>query len=1030
MKYLAKLRILFCALPAMLLLAGCPNTTSHSSSPNTDFTDTTITLSGTVTVLPDFIQQEGIRVTMYSRGESVSIGSAAVQNGAWSIETASFDTTTTVMFAVNYLDGSSWRSIETGVSRDAYKADISNITLDAIIPLTTDVWANGAITTGGDEQWYSFPVTGGTIYRLWWNEAGTINGDGSKTLDVKVTGVYYDGVSATPVLDEETAWGIVRTIVPTANGTAYLKVTGSSANGTGTYGIMFSSTTDIRPNPPFAPPASHIALIENEWKDDAITSGVREVWYSFPVTDGTPYYIWWNDSNQGEGKTVDVGVKGLYWDGSSVSSIEIFDKTDNGWITPRTYTPASNGTIYLSAAPYNTTVNGTFAIAFSTIYSRPLKPFNWSPPSTTFIPLTANTWANSTFTSGDTEQWYSFSVTGGTAYRIWWDESGSSGSNGKTGNVRVTGYYHDPSVAYQVFNDVDTGWITAAPSDTGYIPSGSGTIYLRVTPSSTGDYAIAFTTTANRPGIPWTPIPPSATPLTADTWANGTFTPGGDTEQWYSFAVTAGTTYRVWWNEVGSSYTGDGTKTADVRVDGWHYFADSGTANQILINVDIGWSNAQPIGGYAADVGGTLYLRVSSSGAGTYSIVFSAGENRPGVPWDAPVSAAALIADTWKDGAITAGGQEQWYSFPVTGGNTYRVWWNESGFNGNGDKTLDVKVSAWYSADAGIGNQIIADETGGWNTARPGNGTGYAADMNGTIYLKVTSYTGTATGTYGIVYSATSARPALIFVPPNPPIPLTNNVWADGTLTAATDAHWYSFPVIAGTTYRVWWNETGNSYAGDGTKTADIAVRGYGESDIIFGTSNTTIDTGWATPQTFTATLSGTAYLRVIPWDFEGDWIGTYGIVYSTGSTRPVVGGSGGDEWTVPAGLIGRWTSSQYDEEYTITSSTFSSGMPGYPGASYTGTIVNVRQDSTTEGYITIQYTYNAAYTASVGRFYVIRYQALNGPTVQLSGAYLGSDPDFDLSTGTGGKATQLDAESTLTAANGYFADYSTLSKQ
>ena len=255
----------------------------------------------------------------------------------------------------------------------------------------------------------------------------------------------------------------------------------------------------------------------------------------------------------------------------------------------------------------------------------------------------------------------------------------------------------------------------------------------------------------------------------------------------------------------------------------------------------------------------------------------------------------------------------------------------------------------------------------------------------------------------------------------------------NGSLPAASDVNWYSFPVTAGTTYRVWWNDRDQ---GDGTFTssnggADVYVSGYyftgGSASDLFNE-----DQGWnnARPGTgtgYTPNANGTIYLRVIPYNSGATFTGNYAIVFSTGSTRPVAGDGGG--WTVPAGLIATWTS-QYGEQYTITGTTFSSEIEGYPGYGYAGTIVNVRQDSSTEGYITIQYTYNANYTGSPGRYYVIRYRNLTGPTVQLSAAYLASDPDFNATTGTGGKATQAEAESAYTVGNGYFASYSTLSKQ
>jgi hypothetical protein len=116
---------------------------------------------------------------------------------------------------------------------------------------------------------------------------------------------------------------------------------------------------------------------------------------------------------------------------------------------------------------------------------------------------------------------------------------------------------------------------------------------------------------------------------------------------------------------------------------------------------------------------------------------------------------------------------------------------------------------------------------------------------------------------------------------------LSADQWADGNLPTNTSAGWYKFTVTSGITYRVWWNERGSN-GGDGTKTADVVVRAkYGNNTYIFGTatSNTTIDSGWSSAQSFTASQTGFVYLEVRPFNLSNT--GTYGIVFSTGTTRP-----------------------------------------------------------------------------------------------------------------------------------------------
>jgi len=113
-------------------------------------------------------------------------------------------------------------------------------------------------------------------------------------------------------------------------------------------------------------------------------------------------------------------------------------------------------------------------------------------------------------------------------------------------------------------------------------------------------------------------------------------------------------------------------------------------------------------------------------------------------------------------------------------------------------------------------------------------------------------------------------------------IPLIVNEWANGSIAQQNETVWYSFSVISGTTYYIWWNDLSQ---GDSSKTANVSVNAnYSSGSNIF--SN--IDSGWTSPQTFTANTSGTVKLRVTS---SNSTTGTFAIVYSTGSTRP--GGEG-----------------------------------------------------------------------------------------------------------------------------------------
>ena len=124
-----------------------------------------------------------------------------------------------------------------------------------------------------------------------------------------------------------------------------------------------------------------------------------------------------------------------------------------------------------------------------------------------------------------------------------------------------------------------------------------------------------------------------------------------------------------------------------------------------------------------------------------------------------------------------------------------------------------------------------------------------------------------------------------ITVSASPPS-LTADVWVNGNITDASGEDWYLFPVTIGTTYRVWWNDRKQ---GVNDKSGDIVVgaRYQNATTFIFGGTDTTVDSGWNTAQSFTANQTGTVFVRVIPYGRSNSDNGTYDIVYSTSSTRP-----------------------------------------------------------------------------------------------------------------------------------------------
>ena len=105
-------------------------------------------------------------------------------------------------------------------------------------------------------------------------------------------------------------------------------------------------------------------------------------------------------------------------------------------------------------------------------------------------------------------------------------------------------------------------------------------------------------------------------------WADGSFNGGG--EIWCGFNVSAGNVYYVWWND---SYSGDGTKTCDIKVS--VYWASGAPTN--TQGADSGYSQSARKA-FGPSSSGYMRIKIEpyhSSGSGTFGIVYSSTDTRP-----------------------------------------------------------------------------------------------------------------------------------------------------------------------------------------------------------------------------------------------------------------------------------------------------------------------------------------------------------------------------------------------------------------
>lgn len=223
-----------------------------------------------------------------------------------------------------------------------------------------------------------------------------------------------------------------------------------------------------------------------------------------------------------------------------------------------------------------------------------------------------------------------------------------------------------------------------------------------------------------------------------------------------------------------------------------------------------------------------------------------------------PSSSELLTAGVWKNGEITETIKTIWYRFPVNAGKSYRFWWNDV-IQGDGDKTLDIQVSAFYS------DQDFAFEKidSAWTTARS-----IAPKADDTIYIKVISKNEGDTGTFGVVFveGGSTQKPDTIVYPDSADMEtLTLNTWKQYEFTIDVQEIWYKVTNLSSLGYyHFWWNDSkeGN---GDVDVTVDVEVTAWtsGKSTIFPRT-----DSGWVKPKTiyeFDIFPSSAIWVRVTP---------------------------------------------------------------------------------------------------------------------------------------------------------------------
>jgi len=381
----------------------------------------------------------------------------------------------------------------------------------AITTLTTDVWADGILTTNG-EQWFKFNATAATQYiHLYFGTLNwltiivyTSNGDLVKTSDSP----YSSGSTDLTDSSKYTTRNV------TSGQDYYIKVTPAGPRY-GTYQITFNTSN----TPPTAPllhqnATSAIQLTLVTWADGNVATSTDEQWFKFTAT-ATTHYV-----HPKFGTIRGMSIRLYDKDGKTLGSqTDITTSSSSAkYVTQASLT--INEEYYIRVWPYSSSYNGTFQIMFSTL---PIIPVDVTTINN------ADTWTNGNIPTKGGEQWFKFTATANTQY------------------IHVD-YITLPNMYFQLYKADDGSKVgdykdflqADKKIDRPVNIGDSYYIKIYVGNFDSGTYKIAFNDSTTPPVI--TLPTDNVTQLTLNIWANTTL-PAESGAQWFKFTATAATQY-------------------------------------------------------------------------------------------------------------------------------------------------------------------------------------------------------------------------------------------------------------------------------------------------------------------------------------------------------------------------------------------------------------------------------------------------------------------------------------------------------
>lgn len=594
-----------------------------------------------------------------------------------------------------YVDPNEMKQTITVKATSAWDASVSGtatVTVDTTA-LTLNTWEYDSISSSSDIRWFKF--TASSSYHFI-----HVNFDTLSDCSVQLYNSNGSTVGSVAYLYSGNKYLYNSSL--TSGQTYYIKI--SSTYDTGAYSIAYN--TDNAPAVP-------TALTQAVWTNGSISTSAAgsAVLYTFDVTGGITYYVWWNDSIEGDSsKTLDVNVRAFYTDGT-----EVFANTDSGFTSAKQFAASRTGKVIVRVTPKINSSTGSFGVVYSTYNTKPDLP----------VYLTQGIWEYSSINSSIDEKWFTFTTSSSGYHYIHINFDTLSNCYAQLYNSSGS------TIVSQTYLSSGTKYFSSSS-----LPSGqSYTIKITSYSSNTGTFSIAYNTSNTTPTVP--------IQLTENFWASG-YIATYSGEQLFKFTATNSTQY---------IHINIGTMT--------------------ILNIQLYDSNYNTVGNSnllsntitsiykSVTSGDVYYIRVypySSSYLGTYKIAFNASSSNSSIETPQPI-----FNEDFEGGT---------HSFTIVNGSQTNQWWVGTATAYNSSR------SAYISNNSGTSNEYTINSTSVVHMYReiefPASSTSYtltfrwkAQGESGYDYLRVflidtstsinagSQPTGTTLGTYNLGGSTT-----------------------------------------------------------------------------------------------------------------------------------------------------------------------------------------------------------------------------------------------------------------------------------